>query len=190
MSCLREDRGVAPDPQIPMPSDDAGTLIVSIGMGLIGILIVIAAVLGCPALGQTVTPVSDPAFQKSTHDCPPPGITIDGTVIRVIDGDTVVVRSSVEYHVRLLDCWAPESRTIDAAEKQRGLKSKARMVELATGKVVRVHLPGKSNVTDMLTLGRVLGRVWILQSGLPAPTDLSSIMVAEELATATKQANP
>ncbi len=187
MSCMREDRGVDPDPQLPSPcATDAGTLVVSIGMGLIGILIVIAAVLGCPAMGQTVMPVRDPSFQKSTHDCPPPGITIDANVVRVIDGDTIVVSSTVEYHVRLLDCWAPESRTLDAKEKQKGLKSKARMTQLATGKVVRVHMPGRSDITDMVTLGRVLGRVWILQSGVPAPRDLSSIMVAEKLATETK----
>ena len=40
---------------------------------------------------------------------PEPGLTLDATVIRVIDGDTIVCESRVQYHVRLIDCWAPES---------------------------------------------------------------------------------
>lgn len=132
-------------------------------------------------------PVPDPAFRNSVTDCPPPGITLDGTVLRVIDGDTIVVVSAIEYQVRLIDCWSPESRTTDKAQKSRGLKSKARMVELTTGKPVRIHLPGHSDLTDMTTLGRVLGRAWILHSGIPAREDLSSIMVREKLANPQKQ---
>lgn len=123
-------------------------------------------------------------------ECPPKGFCIDGRIVRVIDGDTVVVRSEVEYHVRLLDCWAPESRTTDLAEKTKGLKSKARMTEIATGKPVRVHMPASGSVTDMVTMGRVLGRVWITQDGKPEQIDLSGLMVSEGLATTTKQGRP
>lgn len=172
---------------IKMPTvTDRATLIVSIGMGLIFSLIIVAALLCSPAHGQSLLPVPDAAFSKVAPQCPPRGITIDGTVIRVIDGDTVVVRSCVEYHVRLLDCWAPESRTLDLKEKSKGLKSKARMQTLATGKPVRVHLPGNGDLSDTITLGRVLGRVWILNGDRPESCDLSSIMVAEKLATAIK----
>ena len=165
---------------------DAATLCASIGVALIGILIIIAGVLGCPAHGQSLLPVPDAAFSPVAPRCPPRGITIDGTVIRVIDGDTVVVRSCVEYHVRLLDCWAPESRTLDLKEKSKGLKSKARMQQLATDKAVRVHLPGNGDLSDTITLGRVLGRVWVLNGDRPESCDLSSIMVTEKLATAIK----
>lgn len=119
-------------------------------------------------------------------ECPPKGFCIDGRIVRVIDGDTVVVRSEVEYHVRLLDCWAPESRTKDLEEKTRGLKSKARMTEIADGKAVRVFMPDSGNVTDMITMGRVLGRIWIISDGEPEPIDLSGIMVNEGLATPVK----
>ena len=124
------------------------------------------------------------------HLSPPRGFCIDGRVARVIDGDTVVVRSEIEYQVRLLDCWAPESRTKDLDEKTRGLASKARMTEIATGKPVRVHMPATGSVTDMVTMGRVLGRVWITQDGKPEPIDLSGLMVSEGLATTTKQVKP
>ena len=168
------------------PREPSGILLAIIA-GLIAVLVIGLCALSCPLQAQTKTPRPDPSFGRSIHDCPPTGITIDAEVVRVIDGDTIVVASTVEYHVRLLDCWAPESRTKDFAEKERGLKSKARMAELVTGKAVRVHLPGQSDITDMVTLGRVLGRVWILHSGVPAPRDVSTIMVDEKLATPNKQ---
>ena len=131
-------------------------------------------------------PQPDPEFAAPI--CPPRGITVDAEVVRVIDGDTIVVRTSVEYHVRLLDCWAPESRTTDAAEKQRGLKAKSRMQGLATvGAAVRVHLPnGSSDLTEAITMGRLLGRVWLMKNGLPVAEDLSATMVREGLATVEK----
>lgn len=168
------------------PREPSGIVLIIIA-ALVAVLTVGLISISCPLQAQTKTPRPDPVFSRSTHDCPPTGITIDAQVVRVIDGDTIVVASTVEYHVRLLDCWAPESRTKDAGEKERGLKSKARMADLVTGKTVRVHLPGQSDITDMVTLGRVLGRVWILHSGVPAARDVSSIMVNENLATPTKQ---
>jgi endonuclease YncB( thermonuclease family) len=137
---------------------------------------------------QRPQPVPDPLFSapESRSDCPAPGLVIDATVVRVIDGDTVVVRSTVEYQVRLLDCWAPESRTKDLQEKRRGLAAKARMQELAAEKPCRVFLPAADSLADMMTLGRILGRVWLLEDGSPATLDLSTIMVCEGHATTTK----
>jgi endonuclease YncB( thermonuclease family) len=112
---------------------------------------------------------------------PSPGLTLDGKVVRVVDGDTIVVESRVRYHVRLIDCWAPESRTLDAAEKARGIASKARMIELTTGQTLRVSIPLTGDFTDATTMSRVLGRAW-LEDG----RELSEVMVAEGLATKTK----
>lgn len=155
-----------------------------------GLLFVMLAVLilgfglfGIPASAGQL-PVPDAI---SGVACPPKGITIDGTVVRVIDGDTIVVESRVQYHVRLLDCWAPESRTKDTAEKQRGLTAKSRMKTLAEYKSVRVFLPATDDLTEMITMGRMLGRVWILNGDAPTTPDLSTIMVSECLATPTKQ---
>jgi hypothetical protein len=46
------------------------------------------------------------------------------------------------------------------------------------------------SVTDMITLGRILGRVWLMENGQPAVADLSSVMVSENLATTTKRPSP
>lgn len=152
---------------------------------MLAVLILGFGLFGLPAsAGQAPVPdvISDVAVA-----CPPKGITIDGTVVRVIDGDTIVVESRVQYHVRLLDCWAPESRTKDNAEKQRGLTAKSRMKTLAENKPVRVFLPATDDLTEMITMGRMLGRVWILEGDAPTISDLSTIMVSERLATPTKQ---
>jgi len=122
-------------------------------------------------------------FESFIQDSPPPAnsLTLDAKCVRVLDGDTIEVESVVRYRVRLLDCWAPESRTSDVEEKQRGLKSKNRMIQLADGKTVRVSIPLTGDLTDATTLGRLLGRVW-LEDG----RELSEVMVSEGLATSSK----
>lgn len=140
---------------------------------------------GLIALGQNTRPVADPKF--STGLCPAPGLCIDGEVVRVIDGDTLVVQSVVEYHVRLLDCWAPESRSRDRVEKVKGLKSKARMEELVESGQVRVLFPTHSDVAQMMTMGRLLGRVWVRDGSEVAREELSAVMVREGFATQSKE---
>ena len=48
---------------------------------------------------------------------PPLGLTAQCKVLDVYDGDTVTVEVRTIARVRLLDCWAPEVRTKDVAEK-------------------------------------------------------------------------
>lgn len=159
------------------------SLLAVVVMAIVCFVTIIAAALSSSAAPQKA--ISErPAVAVA---CPPRGITVDGVVTRVIDGDTIVVTTSVEYHVRLIDCWAAESRSTNAQEKAKGLIAKTRMQELAAGKAVRVHLPGQENLTAMITLGRVLGRVWLLSDDNPATKDLSTIMVTEKLATPEKQ---
>lgn len=164
---------------------------------MLGAMILLVLAFVAHAAPPKISPVPDPAFSSpkvaamlQAFECPPRGFTVDGTVVRVIDGDTIVVRSQIEYQIRLLECWAPESRTKDLAEKQRGLAAKARMQELADCQQCRVFMPAAGTVAHMITMGRILGRVWILQDGSPTDTDLSSIMVSEGHATKEKEAKP
>lgn len=97
---------------------------------------------------------------------PQPGITHSCEVVRVLDGDTIEVRVESTMVVRLLDCWAPEThRTDDPTEKQRGLLSKAHLQSICRPgdqAIVNVPFGSKSHFGDDMTMGRVLGNVWIV----------------------------
>ena len=115
------------------------------------------------------------------------GIYADGTVDRVIDGDTVdVLFGSLVFRVRLVDCWAPEkiARGGDKFEKDLGLRAKA-LVEVWLPKGSRVRVDVRIDVDgdfgDWLTFGRIVGRITYLETlvdigerlvevGLAAPT--------------------
>ena len=120
---------------------------------------------------------------------PAPGITVDARVTHIVDGDTIdcTVLIPLVFRIRLIDCWAAETRTKDLDEKRRGLAAKAYLEKLIGGNAVRVHIPGRAKLGDMLTLDRVLGRVWPMQDGKPLSGDLSSRMVEAGHATPTKK---
>lgn len=85
-------------------------------------------------------------------------------VVRVVDGDTVVVAVQFQFPVRLLDCWAPEKHaTAFPGEKARGLKATEAMKSMAEGKAGFVTIPfpddPNASLTEVFTLGRVLGNV-------------------------------
>lgn len=122
------------------------------------------------------------------------GWTTKAHVTRIIDGDTIEVEIRRKVTVRLLDCWAPESRTRDLKEKALGLQTKARVQELLQDlilpqpevepKEVTVYLRGalEERLSSSLTMGRVLGRIW-----LPNGKEVSKLLVQEGLATVEKQ---
>jgi len=64
------------------------------------------------------------------------GYTYNAELIRVIDGDTVEAMVDLGFYtwhkvtVRLYGINAPESRTKDLEEKERGLAAKTRLTEL------------------------------------------------------------
>lgn len=94
---------------------------------------------------------------------PAPGLTIDCKVVSVVDGDTIEVEVTRRCRVRLLDCWAPESRTSDPAEKKVGLAAKLHLAGVAIGKQARLFVPtaDATRVGDVFTFDRVLGHVWL-----------------------------
>lgn len=122
---------------------------------------------------------------------PPRGISTVGRVVRVIDGDTLeVLLQPPRLTIRLLDCWAPETRTKDLDEKAAGLAAKKRLAELIDDQSVVIVLPTTDKLSDSLTFGRVLGRVWLDIDGDGTLDDVSAVMVDEGHATATKQRKP
>lgn len=123
-------------------------------------------------------------------DLPEPGWTTPATVTRVIDGDTLEVEVRRTLRVRLLDCWAPESRIdprvpedLQEIEKARGIQSKKSLQAMAEGRDVVVFIPTHGQeVGDVFSMSRVLGRVWIAGEA----RSLSERQVARGQATAAK----
>lgn len=108
------------------------------------------------------------ALPARAGDPPPePALTYPGQVVNVVDGDTVDVAVTVVVRIRLLDCWAAESRTTDDHEKQFGVAAKQALVDLASDKPVVLSLPlsvdseNRVEAKKALSLDRSLGRVWL-----------------------------
>ena len=89
-------------------------------------------------------------------------------VVRIVDGDTVDLMINLGFdlftkkRVRLYGIDAPETRTRDLDEKQKGFRTKARLHELILGKAdflddARVDLESH----DWDKYGRVLGTLWV-----------------------------
>ena len=97
----------------------------------------------------------------SEADAPPIGWTVQVKIVEVYDGDTVVVEIRKRVRVRLLDCWAPEIRTKDKDEKQKGYDSKEHLQTiLPDGSDAILHIPGSVDIGRSLTFGRFLGHLW------------------------------
>ena len=94
---------------------------------------------------------------------PEPGWTTKARVVYVLDGDTVEVEVVRKLRIRVLDCWAPETRTRDLDEKARGIVSKENLQRLQpAGSPVTVAIPSSvdGDVQDVLTMGRFLAHMW------------------------------
>lgn len=137
------------------------------------------------SLGLSVFVMLGLVAPVSIAEAPDLGWTTKARVINVVDGDTVDVEIRRVVRVRLLDCWAPESRTTDLAEKARGLAAKRYLKNLIDGEDVVLHIPtdGSDNVASILTLNRVLGKLFIDGS------DVSEVVVNAGHATKTKTGN-
>lgn len=120
------------------------------------------AMLAAPHVAHAAVNQQD-AAQPIYPRLPATGLTTHCEVIRVIDGDTVEIEVRRRVHVRLEQCWAPESRTKDKAEKARGLAAKAHLQELVhdgNGQAT-FFMPLSLDFGDSLTLGRALGYLWM-----------------------------
>jgi endonuclease YncB( thermonuclease family) len=120
---------------------------------------------------------------------PPRGLSTVARVVEVYDGDTVTVQPLLpEMRIRLLDCWAPEIRTTDAAEKRRGFESRDHLRGmLPVGSLVRLHIPTTKRLGDAFTFGRPLGNIWRDIDGDGVDDWINGRQVADGYATTTNE---
>lgn len=120
-----------------------------------------------------------------SHKVPENGWNTPAEIVRVIDGDTIVVQLTRTIHIRLLDCWCAESRTKDKSEKVLGLAAKQHLLDLVAkhGPICTVHIHADPNedVSRTFTMSRALGRVWLSNGD-----EVSELMRAAGHAVATK----
>jgi endonuclease YncB( thermonuclease family) len=108
-------------------------------------------------------------------------------LVRIIDGDTVEIEIRRTLRVRMLDCWAPESRTKDLTEKALGIAAKQHLGEICPiGSPVTLFIPSSQggHVDSVFSMGRVLGAVWAADGD---PRDLSQRQRDAGHATATQE---
>lgn len=124
-----------------------------------GVIALIAlAVVSVVSLAAAGPPV-EAKKPSLTINVPEYGLCIGGKVERVKDGDTLVFSpDAIFIDVRLLECLAPE---VKGAEKPEGLKSAANLRAICEGKHARLWIPASRKVSDITTLSRVLGHVWV-----------------------------
>lgn len=106
------------------------------------------------------------------------------TLHRVRDGDTIEVKipgSSLIWPIRLIDCWAPETK---GSEKELGLRAKD-YVEgvLMQGDPLTLQIPTPDdwNVLASLTFDRVPGYLWV------GASLLNEMVVKSGHATSTRE---
>jgi len=112
-----------------------------------------------------------------------PVIVVPCTVAEVYDGDTVTVRLTLDARIRLLDCWVPEVKAADKAEKLKGIASRDHLRTLAptdSEALLTIPLTG-DRLDDVITMGRVLGRVSIGGKDLSAQQVESGFATKEKL---------
>ena len=112
--------------------------------------------------------------------------TYKAKVVRIIDGDTIVVNIDLglkqwshDQHLRIKDIYAPEVRTKDLEEKKKGLESKSYLEGL---------LPYNTEVivkTYKHSFNRYVADVWINYED--DSNNIADIMVKSGFASRTKE---
>lgn len=115
---------------------------------------------------------------------PEPAIIEYAVITNIHDGDTVSIRFTKEYPVRLLNCWTPE---ITGKEKVEGLKAKEYLQSiLKPGDKVIIQIPTTEKFQDSISLGRILGRIWKDVDNDGELDNISEIMVSSGFAKTKK----
>lgn len=123
----------------------------------LGLLIVAGSVVAC---GPTPTPVAPPAPQGQVES--PADGRAEAVVLRVVDGDTLVVDlTGVSTKIRLLNVDAPETKDPNEAVQCLGPEASAFLTTLLpAGTAVELEYDGEK----LDRYGRTLAGVWLRES--------------------------
>lgn len=111
-------------------------------------------------------------------------ITEYAVIANIHDGDTVSIRFTKEYPIRLLNCWAPE---ITGKEKADGLKAKEYLQSiLKPGDKIIVQIPTTEKFQDSVSLGRILGNIWKDIDNDGSLDNISEVMTSNGFAKSKK----
>lgn len=113
---------------------------------------------------------------------PQTATTVECRVVRVLDGDTVEVEVRQLYRVRLLDCWAAETK---GDSKEAGLAAKEHLRNYIgqTGMNGVLSVPWHEDSQRSWSMGRMLGNIWLNGQD----KSLSEVQVEAGHATKEKQ---
>ena len=115
-----------------------------------------------PTEAAPSTQASVPIATQPPLGLAPTGPTEEGRVVRVIDGDTIVVEiAGVEYRVRYIGMDTPESVDPNSPVEPMALASSAANEALVAGKAVLLE----KDVSDTDRYGRLLRNVWVEREG-------------------------
>ena len=160
------------------------TVLVLAVFGVIALLaLTLVGLAGQAAPHAAIQALETQAQGRAVFSAPRPGWCFPAKVAKITDGDTIVADITIRVHVRMLDCWAPETIAAKTpAERARGLVSKEYLAgQLPLGSEVVLFVPLESgDLRDSLTFGRVLGEVW------RGDENMSEVMVSAGMATKTK----
>ena len=128
------------------------------------------AVLALAACEAVATPTPPPT---PTQPVPQPGRTL-ASVVRVVDGDTIVVNIDGEEHtVRYIGIDTPETVHPSRPVQEFGIEASNRNKELVEGKQVWLE----KDVSETDQFGRLLRYVWLDET-----TMVNAVLVSEGLA--------
>jgi endonuclease YncB( thermonuclease family) len=120
----------------------------------------IAAIFATPRPTPTSTPT--PAVTLPATGFTPTGRTTEAAVERVVDGDTIVVRSgTVELYVRYLGMDAPEAVKLDTPVQFMAPEATQANAQLVSGQTVILE----QDVSESDGFGRLLRHVWVDRDG-------------------------
>lgn len=94
---------------------------------------------------------------------PPAGLALPCKVVAVHDGDTLTVDVTIRTNVRLCgdgadeQCWAPELREPGGVAARESLRT----ASIDQHGTLWLPIGDASNLSQLLTFGRVLGDVWL-----------------------------